>query len=169
VTCKICGKVFSVYGRGSFTYCTKECRTRGNTISHRRYAQRNREHLNQYARERYLSTWGISNKETAVRAEKFAFSKLFPSLGFDEIYDVTEVRRCVPFDFVATYRGSRILVDVTTARSKSGYYRRTAVMLANALRMKLLIVFIRPDLSAYVIRDASEGSNILLKEVKQIA
>lgn len=167
--CKICAKIFSAGGPGSYTYCSRTCRTSGNTAIHRRYVERNREHSNQYARERYLSKWGKSDKEIALKAEKFAFSKLLPSLGFTEIYDVTEIRRFVPFDFVASDQGSRVLIDVTTARSKSGYYRRTATRLANALRMKLLTVFIKPDFSAHMIRGSSEGTHILQNELKPIA
>ncbi len=169
IVCKICAKTFNARGPGSYTYCSRACRTTGNTALHRTYAQHNREHLNQYARERYLAQWGKSNKEIALKAEKFAFSKLLPSLGFTEIYDVTKIRRFVPFDFIATDQGSRVLIDITTARSKCGYYRRTATSLANALRMKLLIVFIKPDFSAYMIRDSSEGAHILQGQLRPIA
>ncbi len=110
IICKISVKIFSASGPGSYTYGSRACRTTGNTAIHRRYAQRNREHLNQYARERYLSKWGKSNKEIDLKAEKFAFSKLLPSLGFTEIYDVTEIRRFVPFDFIASDQGSRVLM-----------------------------------------------------------
>ncbi len=92
-----------------------------------------------------------------------------PGLGFTELYDVTKFRRFVPFDFVATYRGERVLVDVTTGVTKSGPNLKSANRLATALRMKLFLVFIKPDFSAYYVRDASEGGCMILKELRPIA
>lgn len=166
IICKICEKVFSASGPGSYTYCSRTCRTKGNTASHRRYAQRNREHLNQYARERYLSKWGKSDKETALKAEKFAFSKLLPNLGFTEIYDVPEIRRFVPFDFIATYQRRRVLIDVTTGVSKA-IAHNSQQSFADALRMPLYVLFIKPDFAKYqlVPSDASKSLQAHVKEL----
>ena len=92
-----------------------------------------------------------------------------PRLGFSNIYDVTAIRRFVPFDFVATHPGGeRVLVDVTTGMVKSGQYHRSALSLANALRMRLFVLFVKPDLSSYCIRDSTKGFHMSVKELVPI-
>ncbi len=94
-----------------------------------------------------------------------------PMIGFTEIFDATRVRRFIPFDFIATYQGERALVDITTGISKSNRYHRFAQLLAQALGMKLFILFIKPDLTAYALKLGTHqaGPTCSPKELKPIA
>ena len=166
VTCKICGIVFSAKGRYRRSYCSDDCRLKGKALVHRGYAQQNKEHLRAYSRQRKLRVWGISSPAIGHSAELFALQKLLPLLGFTEIVWVSPIRRFIPFDFVATLRGNRVLVDVTTTMSRSG--ARSSRELAKALRMPFLRVFIKPDFTGYTVRDAFEGSNVQLSKVKPL-
>jgi len=168
VFCKICGKPFYVLHGYRYRYCSDACRLKGKAIIHRGYVSKNKKHLNEYAKQRREGIWGTSNREIGKSAELHALNKLLPLLGFTEIYHVSPIRRFVPFDFVATLRGVRVLIDVTTTISKGGSWNRTALLLARALGMPLIIVFIKPDLSGYMMRDAFDGGTVLVNQVKPL-
>ena len=167
INCKLCGKEFLAPDKG-YRYCSKERRTKINTSRHRRYVSKNREHLREYLRNWKHADWGESNDEIAKQAEKLASEKILPKLGFYDIFDVKAVRRFVPFDFVATLKGERGLIDVTTGLSKGGAYHRTAVSLAKALRMRLLTLFVKPDLRAYYMRDSTKTFHMSIRELVPI-
>ncbi|MDV3277671.1 MAG: hypothetical protein LYZ69_04300 [Nitrososphaerales archaeon] len=133
-------------------FCSDSCRRKKATERHRKYTEANREHMREYEKSRRLRLWGASSPEKARKAEVLAFNTVLPKIGFAEIYDATRVRRFIPFDFAATYEGERVLIDVTTAISKSNQYHRSALSLADALRMRLYILFIKPDLAAYALK-----------------
>lgn len=67
-------------------------------------------------------------------------------MGFSEIYHLSTLNAFFPFDIVATYQEERVLVDVTTGAGKSLRRQRG---IANALRMKSFVLFIKPDLQSY--------------------
>lgn len=167
-TCKICGKVFHKPNRYRYSYCSEQCRIKGKALVHRMYAKENGEHLRAYEKQRRYKIWGTSNRETGNIAELFAMRRLLPSLGFTNIFHASSDRRFVPFDFVATFQGDRVLVDVTTGMRKSGGYSKTGIMVANALHMRLIRVFIKPDFTGFMVRDASEGGGIILNRVKPL-
>ena len=52
--------------------------------------------------------------------------------------------------------------------NKSGNWGRTALELANALRMPFIRVFIKPGLTGYMVRDAFDGGAVLLTLVKPL-
>jgi hypothetical protein len=118
-------------------------------------------------RRNRMKVWGFSNMEIAMEAEKFAFEKVLPDAGFSEIYHASEKQRFLPFDFVAAYEGRRVLIDVNTARSKGSTTKIQSEIVA-ALRMDPFFCFIKPDFSAYMLRNAKDGTSVLLKEVKMI-
>lgn len=93
---------------------------------------------------------------------------ILPRLGFTEIYHLSESNRFFPFDIAATFKNGRLLVDVTTGTEKS--LRRQKVM-ASALRMKFVILFVKPDLKSYqlVSRFESDYVAIRLGELRKIA
>lgn len=167
--CKICGAVFYRSGRGRWALCSEACKRKNNTAMHRRYVENNRARVNESARRWKIRNWGASDAEIAKRAEQLAFERILPKLGFTDIYDVTAVRRYVPFDFVATNPdGERVLIDVTTGMTKSGHYHRSGVSLVNALRMRLYVLFVKPDLSSYSLRDSTKGFHMSVKELVPI-
>ena len=167
-SCKLCGRAFKGKGPGKWSYCSKECRTKNNTVQHARYVSKNRQHVNAYARERKLRIWGSSNRKIAIKAERLAAHKILALLGFSEIYHVSSVHWSFPFDIIATYQGERILLDVTTGMEKSITHQKR---IAGALRMRFLILFVKPDLTAYYL--ATEvGSNYVTfreSELQEVA
>jgi hypothetical protein len=128
----------------------------------------NRRHLNEYVKQRHDRIWGASNREIGESAEHYALNKLLPFLGFTEIYYVSPIRRFVPFDFVATKQGNRVLIDITTTMSKRGPWAKTALELARALRMPFIRVFIKPDFTGYMVRDAFEGGTVIASQVRPL-
>ncbi|MDV3243695.1 MAG: hypothetical protein LYZ66_00810 [Nitrososphaerales archaeon] len=158
--CDTCGSLFRRNVRWSERYCSPKCRTEGNTAMHGRYVSKNRQHVRQYAYSRRHGIWGKSNFEIGRQAEKLAFETILPRIGFTDLYDVTQVRTSIPFDFVATLRGERVLIDVTTCIGKSGRLQRSAASLANALRMKYYTLFVKPNLAAYALKLTPENRGV---------
>jgi hypothetical protein len=105
--------------------------------------------------------------EIARVGEKFAFEKVLPDAGFSEIHHASEKQRFLQFDFDATYEGRRVPIDVTTARSKGSATKIQSEIVA-ALRTDLFFCFIKPDFSAYMLRNAKDGTSVLQKEMKMI-
>ncbi len=153
--CVICDITFVTSTRWPAKHCSKGCLTKHNTERHRRYVARNRERWNEYANARRHRIWGASSPAIAKRAEMLAFSGILPNLGFTELYDVTSIRRIFPFDVIGTYGGERVVVDVTTSVGKSGPAYKSAIGLIDALRLKLFVLFVKPDLSAYALKPAN--------------
>ena len=168
VTCKICRRVFHVSHRYRYSYCSDRCRLIGKAIVHRDYARNNQEHLRGYSRRWRHGVWGASSRRIGAAAELYALKKLLPLLGYKDIFHVSPIRRFVPFDFVATREGTRFLIDVTTSMNRGGAWNRTALELAKALRMPFVRVFIKPDFTGYMVRDAFDGGNVLLSRVKSL-
>lgn len=146
IACKMCGNSFLARGPGRWSYCSDTCRRRNNTNQHARYVSRNRLHVRTYSLERKRRVWGTSNRSIAAEAERIAATKVLPQLGFSEIYHLSTLNRFFPFDIVATFQGLRVLVDVTTGAGKALRRQRG---IANALRMKSFVLFIKPDLKSY--------------------
>ena len=146
--CGTCGKVFIATGKRKRFYCTQACKRKSLTAQHSRYVSHNRAHINEYVKARRIRIWGESNPQIAQNAEKFAMETLLPGLGFTELYHASAINRFFPFDFIATYQGQRVLVDVTTGVSKKlvSTYQQS---LAEALRMPIFVLFVKPDFSKY--------------------
>jgi len=150
-TCRTCGRSFSTSLGKRRRYCSQSCRRAANTEFHRKYASRNRKHLREYARERRIQLWCLSGPEIAVRAEKFALDTLLPRLGFSRLYHASAANRFMPFDIIGTYKGRRVLIDVTTAVTKgsSTSYQKS---IARALGMPIFVLFLKPDMTKYLLR-----------------
>ena len=159
--CKLCGKPFKGKGPGTWNYCSKECRTKNNTAQHARYVSKNRQHVNAYVRERKLRIWGRSNRKIAIEAERLAAHKILPLLSFSEIYHVSSVHWSFPFDIIATYQGERVLLDVTTGMEKTIIHQKR---IAGALRMRFLILFVKPDLTAYYLATKVDPDYVMFRE-----
>jgi len=162
--CRTCGTEFDIPSWRS-RYCSKQCKTKSETARHTRYVNNNRQHIRDYLRNWRHARWGESNAEIARKAERLALEKILPSLGFAEVYDVTRVRRFMPFDFIGTWNGERVLVDVTTSISKTGSMHRSAIEIANALGMRLLTLFVKPDLSSFHLADSTKVTYVRFKEL----
>jgi hypothetical protein len=118
-------------------------------------------------RARKARVWGESSPEVAFRAERLAMEQVLPKLGFTELYHASLVNRFVPFDVVATYNRRRVLVDVTTAISKCVSLKRQQ-SLAEALRMPLYVLFVKPDLTRYQLRSC-DGSRSIQAHLAELA
>lgn len=112
--CGACGKSYPTPPGKRSHYCSQACRKAGNTARHRNHVSHNRQHTRDYTGDRRIRIWGESNPEIAARAEKFAFERLPPRLGFSNLYHASAVSPFVPFDIIATYKEQRVLIDVTT-------------------------------------------------------
>ncbi len=165
-TCKTCGRNFLKKVKNKVSYCSSGCRRRANTLTHGRYVAANRIHINEYVRKRKLAIWGESNSEIALEAENIALDRILPRLGFTDLYHASSVNRFVPFDVVATRKGERVLIDVTTCVSKS-LRKKPELSIAEALRMPLYILFVKPDLSKYQLALAN-GAKTLQVNVKEL-
>jgi hypothetical protein len=139
------------------TYCSKLCKQKSQTASHARYVSANRAHIRQYAKDRKARFWGISDYQTGLKAESFAMEKVLPKLGFIDVYHASAAYRLFPFDFIATYEGQRVLIDVTTGMAKmAGDKQRLSI--SKALMMPVYILFIKPDFSKYQLSPATAQS-----------
>jgi hypothetical protein len=163
--CEICGKRLLGKLRKE-SYCSVGCRRIANTARHRVYVANNRAHIREYSRARKLRIWGVSNMEIAIKAERFAIERILPSLGFSDFFHASAVRRYVPFDIVATYKGRRVLKDVTTSLTKS-IGSKQQHLFASALRMPIYALFVKPDLSKYQLR-LSVGSKSLVMHISEL-
>ena len=164
--CSFCRKGFAKNIRWNQRYCSRECIRKSQTARHRRYVNKNLEHVREYVRNRTDSHRGRSNPQIAAQAEKLALQKRLPMLGFTDVYDdVTAARRFVPFDFIATLRGERVLIDVTRGMTKGGRWHRTGLSPASALRMGLFTLFAKPDLQAIGLRDSTKSVQMSIKEL----
>jgi hypothetical protein len=92
-----------------------------------------------------------SNPEIAWRAEKIAMEQILSKLGFTELYHASAIKGYVPFDFVATHKGQRVLVDVATGINESLAYT-SQISFADALRMPIYILFVKLDFSKFQLR-----------------
>jgi hypothetical protein len=167
IACKMCGNTFLARGPGKWSYCSDICRRRNSTNQHARYVSRNRSHVRAYSLERKRRVWGTSNRSIAAAAERIAASKVLPQLGFSEIYHLSTLNSFFPFDIVATLQDERVLVDVTTGAGKSLRRQRG---IANALRMKSFVLFIKPDLESYYLTEVDSDHVAYHKDgLKRIA
>lgn len=132
-----------------------------------RWRNKNRKHLRAYSRHRYHKVWGRSNRRRGYEAEKLAVEIILPKLGFAEICHVTPIRKMIPFDIVATYKGQRVIIDVTTGRCKATTFK-SAIELAVALRLHFFILFVKPDFSAYMLREALSGMKSIQAHLKEL-
>jgi len=128
---------------------------------------RNREHIRAYSKERRLRIWGESSRRIAKDAEIFAIMKIIPRLGFCEINHLSAMNRLFPFDIVATLKGERVFIDVTTSLSK---VIRRQKAIADALRMRAFVLFVKPDLKSYFLTPVeSDTVRLRMSELREVA
>ena len=119
---------------------------------------------------RKRAVWGASSPEIARTAEILAATKILPRIGFTDLVYVAAMRRLVPFDIVGTLDSQRTLIDVTTGWWKGGRYLESAISLAEALRMKIFILFVKPDLRHFALKLAEKGGGVYcsLKDLRTL-
>ena len=89
----------------------------------------------------------------AHKTEVFAIEKILPLLGLTEPFHVAALHRWFPFDIIATDKNhERVLIDVTTGLHKGGPQHKRAVEIAKALMMPSYVLFVKPDFTAYQLR-----------------
>ena len=134
---------------------------------HANYVSRHRKHINAYTKERRLRIWGKSSQRIAKDAEAFAIMKIIPRLGFCEINHLSAINRFFPFDIVATFKDERVFIDVTTSLSK---VIRRQKAIADALRMRVFILFVKPDLTSYFLTSVeSDSVRFRMSELREVA
>lgn len=134
---------------------------------HANYVSRHRKHINAYTKERRLRIWGKSSRRIAKDAETFAIMKIIPRLGFCEINHLSAINRFFPFDIVATLKDERVFIDVTTSLSKVIRRQKT---IADALRMRVFILFVKPDLTSYFLTSVeSDSVRFRMSELREVA
>jgi hypothetical protein len=134
---------------------------------HANYVSKNRNHVNTHTKERRLRVWGKSSRRIAKDAETFAILKIIPRLGFSEINHLSAINRFFPFDIVATLNDERVFIDVTTSLSKV-IRRQKAV--ADALRMRVFVLFVKPDLASYLLTSVeSDTVTFRMGELRKVA
>lgn len=100
-------------------------------------------------------------KTISMEAEKIVAEKVLPAEGFDEI--VWLHNHHMPFDICAKRNPECYLIDVTTASYKSfaairpGNRQALGWLIRNT-PLRLLIVYVAPDFSRYLIKSVPEGS-----------
>lgn len=166
--CKLCAKQFQASGPGTWSYCSNECRKKVSTAQHARYVAKNRAHIRDYVRERKQRIWGKSDRLIAIEAEKLAVSRILPGLGFSEISHLSNLNSFFPFDIVATFHGEKVLVEVTTGMAKTLSRQR---IIANALGMSIIVLFISPDLRLFFLSSKVESNYVAFRrgEIRRIA
>ena len=122
--------------------------------SHRQWREKNPSYHRMKRLEREQA-WhsGISQDidyhEVAERAEDRAH-EILRELGFENIMHVSELHHFFPCDFIASREGRDYLVNVTTY-----WYEKIkkVLPLARRLRLGLAVLFIKPDLSRYWLKE----------------
>ena len=95
----------------------------------------------------------------AARAENLAVLKILPAIGFSGIFHLSSAMRLFPFDIVASLKGERVPIDVTTGLTKSLRIHR---IIASALGMSLYVLFIKPDLRCFYLKEKVESDCVAL-------
>ena len=93
-------------------------------------------------------------------AENLAAEKILPQLGFSRLVHISAFWKLFPFDIVGTLERKKTLVDVTTCMSKSGTRLSTAAALATALGMRFFVLFIRPNLKQFALKEVEKGRGV---------
>lgn len=167
-TCAQCGKPFEkrpsarrTNGRPrKHTFCTDGCYDRWRADQHLA------------TKSKWLSfqreVWGSTElarhdvgraKAIGRKAEVLARDELLPREGFTEIVDLSNLSNQFFIDFVATFRGARVLVDATI---KLKAYVPDKARLAEALRMPLFIIHVAPKGGLYFLhpKPLSQGASV---------
>jgi len=123
-------------------FCNRICYATWRAKRHRKF-KRDRHHF-------FRQIWGTTPLRRAHpknaravgrRAEIQARNLILPALGFTEIDDLSAMSNQFFIDFVATFRGKRVLVDATI-KMTAHVPEKTA--LAKALQMPLFILHVSP-------------------------
>ncbi len=65
----------------------------------------------------------------------------------------------MPFDIIATLKRKRVLIDVTTSVGKT-LLSNSELAIAEALRMPLYVLFVKPDFTKYQLTRARCNHNV---------
>jgi hypothetical protein len=140
---------------------------------HRKYCSRRCEY-NAYIIRKYggfsglykakFGSWGkaaIPEKETVLRSEKLAVGHILPSEGFSDIFWYSGLYPSAFTDILAKKDGHVCSINVTTCHSKS-LNKPATVEPSRYLGLKRMVLFIKPDFSAYCLRDVKPGQKALV-------
>lgn len=97
-------------------------------------------------------------KAWARRSEALARDRILPGLGFAEVVDMSGLSNQFFVDFIATYRGFRVLVDVTV---KLKAYVPEKAALARALWMDLFVLHVSPRDPALFFLNLMPGGRVV--------
>jgi hypothetical protein len=172
--CKVCDAVFIATGYNPKTIriCSKKCKNKLRTEYHRKYVDKNIEHVSRYSaefRKKMKSTWGWGKgSETNIgnNTEREVGSRL-SDYGFTDILYCNKTNRFFSGDYIATKDGKNCIIEVTSAYTHPLYRHK---IFCRRLDLDLYIIFIKPDLSTIILKkidiyDSKRGSCLLYKEI----
>jgi hypothetical protein len=165
--CKYCSSEF-LAGIPNQKYCSPRCLSKFYKQSYT--GDWSRQNENEKARRALINKlWGIKSPQDWKRlwksAEAIACSILH-SEGFANVNLLTQDYPGSPFDLRAEKNGDVCAIQVTTATTQPGFYKR--LRLAEVLKLGYYVLYIRPDLKGYVIKYSKKRGayKIFLEEVR---
>jgi hypothetical protein len=108
--------------------------------------------------------WGkptLPEKEVIFKSEELAAKHILPNEGFNDIFWYSELYPSAFTDVLAKKDGRVWSINVTTCHTKS-VNKRPTVELSRYLGLNRIILFIKPDLSAYCLREVKPGQKALV-------
>jgi hypothetical protein len=166
--CKYCGSAFTA-GVPNQKFCSpQQCLSKFYKQTYT--GDWSKQNENEKARRALINDlWGIKNphnwKKLWKPAEAIACS-ILQSEGFVNVKLLTEDYPYSPFDLRAEKNGNVYVIQVTTSTTQPGFYKR--LKLAEVLKLDYYILFIRPDLKGYIIKDSTQPGayKIFLNDVQ---
>jgi len=113
-----------------------------------------------YERAWYQRTWGVrlstykDMKERGIKSEELAKNTILPKLGFTNIIHLSAINRYSPSDFYAEKNNKKYFIEVTTNISKCV---PLASLLAELLDLNFYVLGIKPDFSAFLLKEVPLG------------
>jgi len=114
-----------------------------------------------------FGSWGkaaIPYKRVVLKSEKLAVGYILPREGFRDIFWYSGLYPNAFTDILAKKDGSFCSINVTTCHSKP-LNKPATIELSSYLGLKRIVLFIKPDFSAYCLRDVKPGQKAVRMHV----
>jgi len=164
--CSYCGVTF-VATTPNKKYCSPICLSK---VYKQHYSgDWSRQNAAEYRRRASINKiWGITNPSYWKKLWKLAEQQAVAILkaeGFDKIYPLSESFTYSPFDLKAEIDHFICGIQVTTATQQPTFFKR--LRLANALGIEYYILFVKPNLRGYVLKNGKipGGYKLFLNDV----
>lgn len=110
---------------------------------------------------------GISGRKVWKKAELVVKDRVLPQLGFYDVFNLNH--EFYAFDYLAKKNGKTYAIEVTTSPTRQ--IRAYPLKLAKYLELKIMLIFVRPNLKEYIAMELPENRkymSVKIEEVKQI-